>query len=143
MSEPTTPPTAPDTAPKAASLQELKAALPNSTSEFREMCLEGGFTVAQATIAFGREAKQKADAEAAAALAAPKAGAKAVQEGGKAKNPAADGTPVEAFGALVAQKMQAYPSLDRRKAIAMAARENPEAHQAYVAACPKAKRGTE
>lgn len=133
MSDPTK--DAPATGPKAASLKELKAALPKASAEFHIKALEEGLTVEAAKDRY--IAQQEEAIEQARASAKP-IGVKPVGTGAKATE--ASG---ESFEQLVAATMKDHQALSRREAIKVTARANPEAHKAYKAAMPRASRTDE
>lgn len=140
MSEPLTP-------PAAATLPELKAALPNSTPAFREAQLEAGATLDQAKQCWeiaqrdSEIAQLKADLEKSKSAKADTATA-VVTAAAKRPGVAGVGTesttteqssdPIEQWNELVNQSLRA--GLPRHKAVALVARQNPELRQSYVAA---------
>jgi signal peptide peptidase SppA len=135
--------------PKAATLAELKAACPGSTAEWREKQMEAGASIEQASRAFisfqsDELAKRAAELEeitnaraeedrAAAAKAKKPGNDPVVAKGGKTAASNAGGDPLADFDAAVADRMKTY-SVDRRKAIAMVCKADPELHRAYMEA---------
>jgi len=121
--------------PKAATLAELKAEFPDADAQFYVSCLEQGLTIVQAAKAYAAEMKAKAEAarkEAEEAKAVTKKpGVEALGGGaGSASEDAAD--PIERWNQAVTEKMNG--GLDRAKAIRAIVREDPDLHQAYLAA---------
>lgn len=133
---PTQTPAAPP-APRAATIAELKAAIPTSTAEFREQCLESGLTAEQATKMWaGQQAateaakkaeKDRADrAEAEAAKA--KNGAEPLAMTGDAKpgsGTTGGGSAKAEWDEKIAQTM-ANRKMERHEATQVVARENPD-----------------
>lgn len=128
-----------ETTPKPATIQELKASMPDANAEFREKCLEGCFTLPQAKDAWivelretnaqqaktiteqEKKAQEKADAH-------QRPGVKPVGNGGSAVEDDA-GSVVDQVNALVAEKVKG--GMKRHKAFAAVARENVELSEAY------------
>ncbi len=127
-------PTSGAAAPATASLKDLKAAQPKAGADFLVKCLEDGLTVAAATTRYLEQLEASHEELKAKSKLI---GTQALGGGNKADAAATAG---EDFSELVKQKMAASPNMTRRDAIKAAARENPEAHAAFVSNCPKAKR---
>lgn len=128
--------------PKPASLAELKTALPKSTAEFREQCIEQGRTMEQA-LAAHNEIVQAQLESAQSQLEAAKAGGKTIgvkplNTGAKGAAGAGDAEATGDFAELVSAYMATRPTMERREAIKAMAKKHPEAHAAYVANSPKA-----
>lgn len=123
-------PQSPAPTPVAATLPELKAALPKASADFLLGCLEKQQTIGQAQAAYIAHADARVDELQAKSK---KVGVPALTEG-KAK--ADEGG--QDFDALVRAKLAANPNMTRRDAVKAMARENPEAHKAYVSASPPA-----
>lgn len=136
-----------DTETKPATLKELKAALPESTAEFREKCLEGSMTVAQATAAWAAHLSEELKAtktqlaEMKAKQAAEgdepplkKPGVKALQQASKKTSDEdegeASGDPIAEWKKRHAAKVSAGKS--REQATAELRQEDPELHRSYV-----------
>lgn len=131
-------------APKAATLQELKAALPDASNDFVVAQLEANATLAVATKAFlaqqSAELKatqqklaeaEKAKTEAAAAQPTKPAGQKTLGAGAAATTEAA-GDPVSEWKQELATKIKA--GVPRAQAVSQLNAERPELRAAYVAA---------
>lgn len=129
--------------PKAATIAELKAACPGADADFLMGRLEAGATVGQAQAAWIAELSKRnqaaeakaAEAEQKAAAAEAKAKLSGVDTLGNAgsKTEASEGGDVVArWEAAVEAKMATIK--DRRKAMAAVVHEDPDLHQAYVAA---------
>lgn len=130
--------------PQAATIAELKQALPDSTAEFREQCLETGLTLGQAKDAWMVELRKQN-----AALAKDAAESKAKADQAKAESDAAAAAakkgagvkPVAASGGddtsdLAEQFETEVAALEakgkkRHEAFATVARRNPEAAVEY------------
>lgn len=132
------------------SIGALKAALPDSTAEFREMMIEGGFGIEQAKTLWSREkakaeelkqareetASAKADADKAKAAAA-KGGAKESKQGVQPLADASEGEslagdPVEAFNAEVVKVMDAGKgNVSWAQAARVVTARNPKLREAY------------
>ena len=130
--------------PKAATLAELKAACPGAPSDWILSQLEAGATVSVAQAAFiAAQQAEIAKAKADAAKAADEAKAKqsvglGVSPLGTSGGSGSSGTPITGnavadFGALVRAEMQ-HNGGDRIKATNSVARQNPDAHKAYLLA---------
>jgi len=118
--------------PQAATVQDIKAALPGATADFIVAQAMKGATLAEAKDAYlaDVEAQNKAlVADLAAAKAAP--GLDPVNAGGAAGGAATDDTATEKWDALVAAQMAAGKT--RQKAFEIVARQNPDLRVAYVA----------
>ena len=118
-----------------ATLAELKAKFPQSDPAFREKCLEGNFCMASATDAWIEElnstiAKKDADLEQAKAQA-KKPGNQPVVSGTAAAS-ATEGDPIAAWDNAVATKVKA--GMSKATAIRKCVHEDPDGHQAYIAA---------
>lgn len=106
----------------AASLKQLKAALPDSTPEFRERCLEGGYSLAAAKDAWMNELRKQVNGRRGAAplKTAPAARAHTGSD------------PISQFEALVREaKASGLTTAQARKRVV---HNNPELHEAYIAA---------
>lgn len=122
--------------PKAATVKELKAALPNATAEFIMAQAEKDATLAEAKDAYlaDVEAQNKALAtDLAAAKATPPAapGLDPVSALANGSKPTAEGTATEQWDALIAAQMATGKT--RQKAFAFVSRQNPDLRAAYVA----------
>lgn len=115
--------------PKAASLQELKAALPKSTAEFREKCLEKNLSIQQSQAAFIDEQQLQIEDMAAKAKIHGVAAVK-----GRTGDPADAAIDGKATIQARADQLQQTRKLPRAQAWAQACRENPEARKAMVEA---------
>lgn len=127
---PVEPVTTLESRPHAASLADLKAALPDSDPAFRESCQENSLTLDAAKSKWmARQQEEIADlkAKAAAPGVSPLS-----QKTAAATSTIGDGA-VGDFNDLVKKKMSGG-TLDRRQAIVAAAREQPALHEAYLAA---------
>lgn len=123
-------------APVAATIGELKAALPNSTAEFRETCLEQGLTVAQAKGMWASQPKAAASTEAKGnRYGSP--GVSAGIKGGAAAS-TADGDPVAETNRRVEELMK--NGMDRSDAIKSVFRTDRELHQNYLMATNPGRR---
>jgi len=131
--------------PQPATFTELKAAMPTSTAEFRESCVERSLTlvaaqaefskIQQATIA-EQAAKLKAVEEelAGAKLAGPGSGIKPLGSGVHAADDGGTGgDDADAF--IHDCRVRMAGGTKRHDAVATAVRLNRSAHQAYVARC--------
>ena len=132
MSEPTNPSTtaqgaAPAASPKAATLQELKAALPKAGSDFLLASIEKGETLAQAQARYIAEADSRI--EQLQANTKP-SGTKPLATPGKPASADGAGDPVAAFKSIVDGHIAS--GMTRAKAFSKAVHENPEAHKAYI-----------
>jgi hypothetical protein len=105
-----------------ATLQELRAACPGAPSEFLLAQLEAGATIDAAKTAFIADQQKRLTA-----TSAKRPGVDALGSG--RQKVAADGDGGD-FTALVKEKMK--EGLDRQAAVIAAARENPEAHAAFL-----------
>lgn len=117
--------------PTAATLGELKSAIPDSDAVFREKCLEQGYTLPQAQTAWMgvlREQVKAKDAELATAKS------KTVMPGsdgvttGKMK--IVGGSATEQWDRAVAEKTTA--GVSKQRALSMVAKENPDLRARYV-----------
>lgn len=120
-------------APVAASLKELKDACVGADDAFITTQLEADATVAQATVAWMAEQRARLTAlrqEAAAGTIGPIASSLATNQSGARPSAAAD--PIGAWNAAIQAKLAAGRS--RQQAIKQLVREEPELHQAYIAA---------
>lgn len=125
-------------APKAATIGELKSALPDSDAPFQVKCLEQGWTLTQAKdrwmdlLRLNNEvlAKDKELAEA----RADKPGVAPLGTGVDKKGAAAEetGDPIERWKAAVAAKM--CPGVMKSQAVREVVHEDPDLHDAYVKA---------
>ena len=117
---------------QAATLKELKAALPNSTPEFRENCIEQGMDLAEAQAAYiahvdaAIKAKD-AELKAQAAKPQPKTGTKPL--GDSESEPVV--SPREQLKAIADGFIA--KGAPRNEAWARACRENPQLREQYVA----------
>lgn len=131
---PAAPPPLP-AAPRAASYRELKAALPGADAEFITSQLEADATAAQAQTAWMAEQNKRIEA---ANKAAEDAKAKAqtnamgVEPLGGATGAAFEGDPIVAWNEALAAKLKTDPN--RARAVRAVARDNPDLHEAYIAA---------
>ena len=120
--------------PTAATLGELKSAIPGSDAAFREKCLEQGFTLPQAQAAWMnvlQEQLKAKDAELSATKAkAAMPGSDGVTTGKTHAAPTGDAE--SQWKAAVDAKIAAGFGHDT--AVSAVARENPELHQAYLKA---------
>lgn len=120
-------------APTAATLGELKSAIPDSDAAFREKCIEQGFTLPQAQTAWMsvlREQVKAKDAELATAKAkTAMPGTEGVATG---KKTGADvgADPESQWKAAVDAKIAG--GLQHNAAVSAVARENPDLHRAYL-----------
>lgn len=128
---------------KAATLQELKGALPKASSDFLLGQLERGATLAQAKDQYLSflEAKAEADEKAhqqeleEAKAAAKKPGAEPFKEGGAGGADAKTfDDPKAEFMRLRTEYMAKHPNVGAVQAGAAVAAKNKELHQAYLAA---------
>lgn len=116
-------------APKAATISDLKAALPEATSDQLVGYLEAGLTVEQATAVYGSE-KSRAD-KAAKETPPRRIGNEPLGSEGGATAEAA-GDPIAAWNDAIAAEMKRGAS--RAKATQTVARREPELREAYVEA---------
>lgn len=119
----------------AATLGELKSAIPDSTAEFREKCIEQGFTLPQAQTAWMtvlRDQVKAKDAELTKAKAEKVApGTEGVAGTKGSPGASGDGPEAEWKAALDAKIAAGFKHND---AVSALAREKPELHKAYIAA---------
>lgn len=128
MSDPTKE-TAPAT-PAAATLKELKAAMPKASADFHLKALEDGLTVSAALAAYAAHLEAANDDLRAKQTTI---GAKApVAAGKKGDAEASGGDPIADFKAIVDGHLSA--GMKREKAWSKAVHENKDLHAAYVAA---------
>lgn len=134
--------------PQAATLKELKAEFPDSDAQWREGCMEIGLTMEQAKDAWikhlgektkaaeeraAKAEKEAADAKAAAGKNQPGKSAIGVDPvSEKGADGAFEGDAIVAWNKAVQAEMER--TKDRSKAISAVVRNNPELHQAYLAA---------
>ena len=133
--------TPPVAASPPATIAELKSAIPESDADFREACLEGSLTLAQAKVTWQsmaklRDANKALQAENTKAKASPASTSAPVVPGvepsGRQPAAASDGDPIAAWHEEVDAKIKA--GMPRMKATAAVNREHPEVRQAYVEA---------
>ena len=124
-------------APKAATLKELKAAIPDATAEFREECVEKDLTLAQAKDAWmdhlrAQNENLRSEVENGKA-AAPSAKGPAGSGMGKGK-PAAEqaGDPIAAWNEAIKTHTDAGKA--KADAIRAVVASDPDLHQSYLAA---------
>lgn len=151
----------------SATLQELKAAIPDADPAFLVAQLEANATVGDALKSFAAkikadndrlqkekaelEAKHKTELEEAAAKAKADAeqkagveplGAESTLQVGAGDYAHASGDPIADFDGEVRRRMQQNPHLGRQSCVLAAARANPALHQAFlVATNPSRKAG--
>ena len=125
-------------APKAATLPELKAAMPRASAEFLVQCLEDGLTLDAARKRWGEKlegelaAKDKEIAELKAK--AEKKPVEPLASEGSAKSEKSD-DPIAEWDRLVAEALDKQTGTkNKANAIAAVAKKNPELHRAYVEA---------
>lgn len=117
-------------APAAATITELKAAIPDSTAEFRETCMEQGLTVAQAKGIWAAQPKATAKDE----PQNKRYGSPGVSAGigsGKQSARAATGSAIADFDERVREEMNTR-KCSRMTAVQSVAAADPELHKAYL-----------
>lgn len=140
-----------------ATLQELKAALPDADPAFLVAQLEANATLDQAFKSYAAKvkaenaalqkqleedrAKHKAELEQAQASAEPAAGVEPLGSQSSSNQQASDdgyvgatGDPVQDFDAEVRRRMATNPQLGRQRCVLAVARANPALHQAFLMA---------
>ena len=117
--------------PTAATLSELKSAIPDSDAVFREKCLEQGYSLPQAQTAWMgvlRDQVKAKDAELATVKAkAAMPGSDGVTTG---KVSTVGGSAIDQWDKAVAEKTAA--GVSKQRALSMVAKENPDLHARYV-----------
>lgn len=123
------------TSPAAATITQIKAEIPDASSDFLVKCVEGKMSMDQVRAAHMGEQKERLDAqdkEIADLKAKQKSpGLEAVGTGNVSKSNES-GDPVAAWKDAIKEKTD--DGMDKAKAVRAVVRENPELHQAYIAA---------
>lgn len=145
----------------AATLQELKQAIPDADASFLVAQLEKGATTDQALREYSAkvkaenealrkqlaeaESKHKAELEEAAKNAKaigvePLGSGKELQAGTEDGYVGATGDPVADFDQAVRNEMKLHPQMNRQRCVLAIARRNPELHQAFLLATNPSKK---
>ena len=143
-------------APKAATLQELKSALPEASSDFLLAQLEASATLAVATKAYvahqAAELKEtkaklaaaetaKAEAEKTKTETVKPAGQKTLGAGVVAAAADSTGDPVSQWNEAISAKRAAHKDWSNQQIVAAVNRENPGLRQSYLEASTAQRAG--
>jgi|SRR5581483_6122490 len=112
---------------RPATIGELKATFPDDPT-FALECAEKALTLAESKIAF-------ADKTLASKPVGKAPGGKPIATAAKARTQSTDeggGVTADDFEAAVCEVIRTSPHLTRKQAVIQAARQNPEAHQAWI-----------
>jgi len=115
-----------------ASVAELKAQIPDSNAEFREQCIERGYTLTQAKDHWTDHLRAQLESRTAERDAMPKSRSVGVMRLTSRSASKSASSPAELIAKLRADKIAA--GVPRHKAHAQVMRENPDLRDAYVAA---------